>query len=210
MAGGLAGCHGRRMSFFDRLPPAPQPEPEPPRPAWMKPEAVLAGVVAEELLLARSDDAAIAITGLQAYRTGFEFMLSAVLRREDRRGHMLQPGLPPWPGRDDEPLPAEFLRVGVQFADGGVATNLDRPPFPVTDAEPAGPLLLLAEGGGDGRRYDMRYWVWPLPPPGPVAFVCQWPAHGIGESRGEIDARLILDAAARAIDLWPEEHQASD
>jgi hypothetical protein len=198
------------MSFFDRLPPAPPPEPEPPRPAWMKPEAALAGVVAEELVLAHTDEAAVAVTGLLAYRTGFEVMLSAVLRREDRRGHLLQPDVLHWPGRDDEPLPPEFFRVGVQFADGGVATNLDRPPFPVTDAEPAGPLLLPVEGGGGGRRYDLRYWVWPLPPPGLVAFVCQWPAHGIGESRVEIDAQLILDAATRAIELWPEDGQASD
>ncbi len=199
------------MSFFDRLPPVPPREPEPPRPAWMKPEAALAGVVAEELLLARTDDTAIAITGLMAYRTGFDFILSAVLRREDRRGHMFDPGLHHLRGRHhDEPLPAEFLRLGVQFADGGVATNLDQRPFPAPDAEPAGPVLLPDGGGGGGRRYDMRYWVWPLPPPGPLAFVCQWPAHGIPESRVEIDARLVLDAAARAIDLWPEDHQASD
>jgi hypothetical protein len=198
------------MSFFDRLPPAPPPEPEPPRPVWTKPEAALAGVVAEELLLARTDDAAIAITGLLAYHTGFEFILGAVLRREDRRGLMFDPGLHHWSGRhDDEPLPAEFLRMGVQFADAGVATNLGRPPFPPPDAEPAGPLLLPEGGGGGGRRYDIRYWVWPLPPPGSVAFVCQWPAHGIPESRVEIDAQLILDAATRAIDLWPEDGRAS-
>jgi hypothetical protein len=128
MVGGLGACHGRLMSFFDRLPSVPLPEPEPPRPAWMKPEAALAGVVAEELLLAHTDDAAIAVTGLLAYRTGFGFLLSAVLRREDRRGHMFEPGLQHWPGRhDEEPPPAEFLRLGVQFADGGVVTNLDRP-----------------------------------------------------------------------------------
>jgi hypothetical protein len=119
------------MGFFDRPPPEPEP-PMPPRPGRMKPEAALAGVVAEELL-----------------------------------------------------LPAEFLRLGVQFADGSVATHLDRSPF---------------------RRPD----AWPLPPPGPVGFICQWPAQGIAESRVEIDARLILAAAARAVDLWTEDGQASD
>jgi hypothetical protein len=175
----------------------------------MKPEAVLAGVVAEELMLVRTDDAAVAITGLLAYPTGFEFILSVVLRREDRRGRMFERGLHYWAVGDDEPLPAEFLRLGVQFADGGVATNLGRPPFSPSGAEPAGPLLLPDGGGGGGRRYDMRYWVWPLPPPGPVTFVCQWPAYSIPESRVEIDARLVLDAAARAIALWPDDGQAS-
>jgi hypothetical protein len=51
----------------------------------------------------------------------------------------------------------------------------------------------------------MRYWVWPLPPPGPVEFVCEWPLHGIAESRGALDAQLIVDAAARAIPLWPDD-----
>jgi hypothetical protein len=38
-----------------------------------------------------------------------------------------------------------------------------------------------------------------------VTFVCQWLAHGIGESRGEIDGKLIRDAAARSVQLWPED-----
>src|SRR2546430_3515945 len=76
---------------------------------------------------------------------------------------------------------------------------------PPPDAEPTGPVLFPDGGGGGGRRYDMRYWVWPLPPPGPVAFVCEWPAFGIPESRAELDARPILDAAARALGLWPED-----
>jgi hypothetical protein len=109
----------------------------------------------------------------------------------------------------DEPLPPEFLRLGVQFADGDVATNLGRPSFPSPDSEPTGPVLLSDGGGGGGRRYDMRYWLWPLPPPGPVSFVCEWPARGIPESRAELDAQLILRAAERAIHLWPED-EASD
>jgi hypothetical protein len=43
--------------------------------------AALPGVVARELLLARTDDAAVAVTGLLAYPAGFEFTLSAVLRQ---------------------------------------------------------------------------------------------------------------------------------
>jgi hypothetical protein len=36
-----------------------------------------------------------------------------------------------------------------------------------------------------------------------VEFVCEWPAFSIPESRAGLDARLILDAAARSIRLWP-------
>jgi hypothetical protein len=101
---------------------------------------------------------------------------------------------------DDGSLPERFLRLAVQFADGGLATNLDG----WTD-EPSPPMLTGHRGGGGGdRRWDTGYWVWPLPPPGPVTFICEWPAYGIAESRSEIDGRLILDAAGRARQIWPD------
>ena len=49
-----------------------------------------------------------------------------------------------------------------------------------------------------------RRWMWPLPPAGPLDFVCEWLAFGIAESRAGIDARLILDTARRSVRLWPE------
>jgi hypothetical protein len=195
------------MGFFDQLPPVPEPEPEPsipPRPAWMKPEAALGGVVAKELLLVKTAEAAVAIVGMLAYRTGFEFTLSSVLRREDRRGVFDPVMHHPFGRRADEPLPDRFLRLGVAFSDGTAVTNLDRRAFRWTESEPSGPLLMQDGGGGGGRRYDMTYWVWPLPPAGPLTFVCQWPAFGIPETRAEVDAALILEAATRAVQLWPE------
>ena len=44
---------------------------------------------------------------------------------------------------------------------------------------------------------------WPLA--GPLEFVCEWPTFGIAETRADIDAQLILDAAQRSIRLWPED-----
>jgi hypothetical protein len=38
-----------------------------------------------------------------------------------------------------------------------------------------------------------------------VTFVAEWPARGIPESRAEIDAQPILDAATRAIQVFPED-----
>jgi len=161
------------------------------------------GVVATELVLARTPDAAVAVIGLSAYPTGFEFSVCAVLREHRRR-----PG-PDWGMHHvpdqfrDEPLPDEFLRLGLRFSDGRAATNVS-PPFWSPEVEPAGLLLLAGGGGGGGRRQDGTYWVWPLPPSGLVTFVCEWPAFGIKESRADIDAQFILDAAARATQLWPE------
>jgi hypothetical protein len=52
--------------------------------------------------------------------------------------------------------------------------------------------------GGGESRFDQAYWISPLPPPGRVVVVCEWPAVEIAVGRLEIDARLILDAAERA------------
>jgi hypothetical protein len=42
-------------------------------------------------------------------------------------------------------------------------------------------------------------------PTGPLTFVCEWPARQIAESQVQIDARLVLDAAQRAVTLWPDD-----
>ena len=98
----------------------------------------------------------------------------------------------------------ELLRFGVQFADGRKATNLDRRAHD-PDQEPDRPVLNQHGGGGGGLAWDMEHWVWPLPPPGPFTFVCEWPARGIAESGAEIDAGSILEAAGRAVTFWPDD-----
>ena len=60
-------------------------------------------------------------------------------------------------------------------------------------------------GGGTSHCEQSRWWAWPLPPSGPLEFICHWPALGTGETRVGIDAQLILDAARRSIRLWPED-----
>jgi hypothetical protein len=45
--------------------------------------------------------------------------------------------------------------------------------------------------------------LWGLPPPGPLAFVCTWPAGQFPTSGVEIDASLVLEAAGRAAAVWP-------
>jgi hypothetical protein len=201
------------MGFFDLLPmPDPEPEPAaPPPPVWMKPEAALPGVVPETIVLARTASTAIAVNGLWAYAAGFELTLAVVLRHEERRPLRLDRGLlHGWARHAGDPLPDEFLRFGVQFPDGAVATNVAGPPYRLDSDDPAGPILLPGGGGGGGRRYDLNYWIWPLPTAGRITFVCQWPAFGIPESCTDIDAGLILDAARRAIELWPSHSERDE
>ncbi|MEU8663090.1 hypothetical protein [Actinoplanes philippinensis] len=187
------------MGFFDSLPAPPPSEPEPPvppPPAWARPDTVIGGSVAADLLIARSAEAALALTGLVGYPNGFAFTIAAVLRERDRLGRMAQHV---YPDGFAEPLPPEFLRVGVRFADGRAVTNLAG--YPRDGATPGRPVLLPDRGGGGGRRYDMGFWVWPLPPAGPLTFYVAWPHHHIDETGADVDAGLLHEAAGRAIGL---------
>jgi hypothetical protein len=50
----------------------------------------------------------------------------------------------------------------------------------------------------------------PLPPPGPLAFICAWPGRGIPTSRMEVDGGAIRAAADTAMTLWPDDPYCSD
>jgi hypothetical protein len=175
-------------------------------PAWAgPPHNVLPGLVPAELIVARTDQTVVAVTALRAYPTGFGFTLSLRLRQissqqQRQFASLFGYGLP-----EGEPLPDELLRFGVQLADGRKATNLDQHPFP-DDGEPEAPVLIEQSSSGYGTSaWDTEEWVWPLPPPGPLAFVCEWPGRGIGQSRAEIGGDMIRQAAGRAVTLWPDE-----
>jgi hypothetical protein len=164
---------------------------------------MLPGVAPVALVLARTDDTAVGLTDVRGYPNGFMFMLRL------RWGPAADPHEDvPWPfptlgspdPLDGEPFPGELLRFGMQFADGRRVTNMDHYPFIPEDLVAEQPVLVEAGIGGEGGRlgrgasWDLELAVQPLPPPGPLAFVCAWPGRGVPESRVEIDARLILDA----------------
>jgi hypothetical protein len=67
-------------------------------------------------------------------------------------------------------------------------------------------MVLLEVGtGGTERQWDGRFWVHPLPPGGPVAFVASWLLYEVAETRAELDSSVIHKAAKRAVILWPGE-----
>jgi hypothetical protein len=192
--------------------------PEPPeveyrRPAWWQPPTdVVPAVVPVELILARTPQRVIGLTGIRAYPNGFactlHFRLRKVIPGEQSFFGMF--GMFDMLGELD---PAgEFgdycVRFGVGFADGRKATNLERH-WDFEDGPPPDPpvLRLFRWEGYDLLSQEVDAWVWGLPPPGPLAFVCEWPARGIPESRTEVDAGLVLEAAARAVVIWPDEDQ---
>ncbi len=185
------------MGFFDDV---PAPEPEAPRRhhPWQPPEADFPGIVPiDTLLLGQTDQVAVAVTGLSAFSTGAEIFVTARIRPSADHPEEHLPG-----GARDLAASRQSFRFGLQFSDGGKAVG--RPGHrPDRDSEPAGPVLYPFAGGGGPHSFISRWWMWPLPPAGPLEFVCEWPTFGLAESRTGIDAQLIVDAARRSIRLWP-------
>lgn len=164
------------------------------------------------VVFASSEMATVHIAYVDAFPEGFELEVKViavadvhVFRREGEESGLDIFGRH-WPmvGERQDAMPPQLLRIGVEFADGRKATNItghDRPA--------GGPVMWPLRGGGTwhgggegGGRFHQGYWVSPMPPPGPVALVCEWPAAGISLVRHEIDAQLILDAADRARTLF--------
>jgi len=197
------------MSPFFEPPPPP---PELPGRPWTgrPPDTVLSRTVALNLVLARSDKAALWIPSLTAHPEGFEFGIAIRHRLEE--GEFVHDVFGAHP-RHRRPRPGEgldpsTLRFGIQFADGGKSTTVDewRPSEPGESRKPSeGPRLMPTSGGGGDGRWEQGFRVSPLPPEGPLAFVCEWPVAGIPETRSEIDSALVRDAAAEAVPLWPDD-----
>jgi len=183
------------MTFFELPPPEEPEEAELARePDWVgPPRDQLAAIVPLGLRLVESDQALVVLHYARVYRQGFEAVLLAWRR----------------PTEDDaEPRTSwhrrmrvlhdihseEFLRFGVEFADGRKASNLDRIHSYAWD-DPNPPKTPFLRGHSfpseNGQGLGSDYWIWPLPPAGPLKFVAEWPVFGTGEQTATIDADLI-------------------
>jgi hypothetical protein len=181
------------MRSFRKRPPVPSLARTVPRP-WDPPETEFpARVPVNTLPFDRSEQTAIAITGVWAYSNGFEFFVTRLIR-------------PDAPGFDEDPVPGsrgrilaerQSFQVSLQLADGSkvISGRSDG------DAEPTGPILRSRGGGGSSHRVVLRWWAWPMPPSGPLAFICPL---GTGETRVSMDAQLILDASQHSVRVWAE------
>jgi hypothetical protein len=191
-------------------PELPEPEIEYRRPAWIEPPAdVVPRVVPVELILARTPHRAIGLTGIRVYPVGFACTLHLRLREVTPREQSFFGIFGMFDMLELDPageLADYFLRFGVGFADGRKATNLERRRDFDDVRVPDPPVLRLIRWEGyDLLSQEVEVWVWGLPPPGPLAFVCEWPARQIPETRVEIDAGLVLEASGRALAIWPDQ-----
>lgn len=179
--------------FRRSRPPRPTPQRRVPR-SWDPPQTEFPGIVPiDALLFGRSERAAIAITGMSAYSNGFEMFVTALIQ-------------PDAPGFDAE-MPSggmlfhEPYQISLRLSDGRTVISGRHP----GDSEPTEPILQPRGGRGTSHYQHRQWWAWPLPPSGTLEFICQWPTIETGEMRIGIDADLILDAARRSVQLWPEE-----
>jgi hypothetical protein len=171
----------------------------------------LGGAVPLEELIAVSAEAAIGVRGVVAYRDGFRIEVVAWVRRPQRRRGYRMPGshiqlhthrFGLW--QDDGSVSPDFVRFGIQFADGGRATNVD-------DAlgwpDATEPMHGLDSRGGSSSDSEasQEFWAWPLPETGDLDLVCEWPAYGIPESRLTVSGDSLRAAAARARLIWPDD-----
>jgi hypothetical protein len=148
----------------------------------------------QNVLLARTDDVAVALLGLQVSSTGVSFHLTvraraSALRRLDHRLTELV-----W---DHGPRGSRFL-LGVEFSDGRRGSSL-----PGGSSE--GVLLHSRGGGGGETSISQRWWLSPLPPEGPVRVVVRCPELGIEEAAVQLDGAAIRRAADDVVTLWPWE-----
>ena len=193
----------RTVSFFD-TPPIPEPPPEPaqpPQPEWMgAPQGVLPGRSSEQATLFKTDEALLLVQQFLAYPTGIEFTFNLWLRNPDH-----PPPAFPWDLHGQQrtgPLPDDFLRLGILLSDGMKWTNVDWT-HPERNEQPAGLHVSPRGGGGGGDRFRMSYWMWPLPPEGPMTFVASWPSQAVEERSVTVDATELRARATEAEIIWP-------
>jgi hypothetical protein len=186
------------VSFFE-LPELDPPRPWRPRPPWYgAPEHELGVSVPARKTIAHTDEVWLGIIGITAYSVGFTFRVRFVLRNVDLNEVFQHPMSVHRDGR----ITDRFLRLGVEFADGLRATNLEQ--F-VTDErkEDTDPDIVLDTRGSSGR--SIHAWIWPLPPPGQLSLLVEWPSAGVELTRVELPGDEILEAAALSTPLWEDD-----
>jgi hypothetical protein len=174
------------------------------RQPWMSPpEDELGVAVPVQQVLTAGDEAVVVLSSCLAYTSGFQ--LGIGIRKKHEPPPLSNPRL-------HHEMPEMSLEVGVRFADGRETSR-------ARDAEqrkvffeafaagsdpplPPGPMIGGGGGGGGGRRWEWTYWIWPLPPDGPMTVVARWPAGRVPDGEVQVDGSAIRRAGERSERLW--------
>src|SRR6266851_3062934 len=196
----------KRWWYRLRPPPAPPYRPFARQPWMSSPDDELGVAVPMQHKLATGAEAVVVITDCVAFTTGF------TLRVGIRKKHEPEPMRFPTAQPSDE----MSLEVGVRFSDGRETARAGTGPNDAVSSwyrawsegkdppAPPGPIIGMGGGGGGGKRWDMHYWVWPLPPDGPMTITCRWPVGGISGGTVEVDGSAIRRAGLTSEKLWTD------
>ena len=205
----VPGPFWRRWWHVLKPPPAPPADRVPPHPPlWAgPPDSELGVAVPLRTILARQPGLVIALTDCVAFSNGFNLGIAVRSQAElDHRSF----GFGPPSDRDREGM----LQVGVRFADGRESAASGHGPSPAVMAYyeawhegrepdvPAAPIIAQGGGSAGGKRIDFQYWVWPLPPDGPLKISCEWRAGGVPLTSTEVDGGAIRSAGSTSTSLW--------
>ena len=147
-------------------------------------------------LLARTPEVVVAVRGITAYSDGLHLAI-VVIFADAARAEDLAYSLQEYsrsPGR---------FRIGLAFSDGRTATSGQRD-APDVEEQAAAQLKLLGSAQ-QGLMWNGEYWLWPLPPAGPLIDGCRWPDRGIPETLVQIDPAPLLKASALSRSVWEVE-----
>ncbi|MEX5719374.1 hypothetical protein [Geodermatophilus maliterrae] len=157
------------------------------------PENELPVALPQNVLVARTDDAVVALLGMHVCSTGLAFDLSVRVRPGSPSGTELHdvlwrhgPGAPP-------------LLLGLELADGTRVDDVGEPEW--------GGDVVFTQTSGSGSEYsvDHSWWLSPVPPAGPLTVVVWCPELGLPETSTVLDGTAIRVAADRVVALWPWE-----
>jgi len=181
--------------FFEPPPPSKVKFEVLPSPEWnAPPRDGLPAVVPVERVIARTEEVSIFLPNLWVFPTGFEFEIFVAAREEGGLDRLNSP--PDFEGLRAGSITDEKLRLGIEFPDGATATNIGED-WEREGLTPKPPVMNIRGGLYGGPDWEERYWVWPLPPPGALTLVCEWPAAEIPLTRIALDTAAILEAASR-------------
>ncbi len=158
------------------------------------PNGVIPVVVPGDAVLVRQSSLAVWAGGVTVFPAGFEFtllILSDSVHRESPADFAL-----------DVHERGQLTWLEMAYADGrrrSADLNANAPAV-----QPGGPQLTLVSGDSDATEGlgVTRWWVTPLPPPGPVELKIHLNGTGPSTGSGHLDGAAIAAAAARIEVLW--------
>ena len=191
--------------WYRLRPPAPPADyvPVGPPPWAGPPESEIGVGVPVSQVIHSSQDLVVALTDLTAYSNGFAFRI-AVRSRTSMDARFFGFG----PHRTTDVITLEVRLADGRAGRGGTGAPGDEVMEYYHQASeggepavPAGPIVGTSGGGGGGKRWDFQWWVWPLPPDGPVTVTLGWHAKQI-TAAVEIDGTAIRQAGNSSKDVW--------